>query len=71
MKPQLRKRLRSTKITTRNVDPAKDLGLGLVETMTKGLRCQLPELLLEETSGQVFRILTTSDKINPLSEGTT
>ena len=71
MKPEQRKRLRSPKITTRDEDPTMDLGIGPVGTMVRGLRCQPHDHLLEETSGQVLRILTTSDKIDPPSEETT
>ena len=71
MKLQPRKRLRSPKVTTRDEDLPTDLGIGLVGTMVMGLWCQPHDHLLEEFSGQVIKILTTSDKIDLPSEETT
>ena len=71
MKPQPRKRLRSPRTITRDVDPPMDLGIGPDETMIIGLWCQPHDHLLEESSGQVIRILTTSDRMDLSSEATT
>ena len=69
MKLRLRKRLRSPKITTRDVDLLMDPEIGLVGTTAMG--CQPHDHLPEGTSDQVIRILTTSDKIDLPNEGTT
>ena len=37
MKPQPRKKLRSLKITTKDLDLATDMGIGLIGTMIMGL----------------------------------
>ena len=71
MKPQPRKKLRLPKITTRDEDPLTDLGIGLDGPMIMGLSCQHHDHLLEEISGQIIRLLTTSDKLDPSSEKTT
>ena len=75
MKLQPRKRLRSPKIITKDVDPLTDLGIGLDGTMIMGPSCQPPptppNFSLEGISGKVIRILTTSDRIGILSEETT
>ena len=70
MKPQQRKRLRSPKITTRDVEVPTDLGIGLVGTTVMGLWCQPHDHSLEEISGQVIKILTTFDKMGLPSEAT-
>ena len=71
MEPQPRKRLRSPMITTKDVDPHTDLGNGLDGTMIMGLWCQPHDRLLEEIPGQIFRILTTSEKIELSNAETT
>ena len=71
MKPQQRKRLRSPKITTRDVDPRTNLGIGLIGTMIIELRCQLPNLTQEGVFGQTIRTITPSVGIDLLREGTT
>ena len=57
--------------TTKDVDPPTDLGIGPDKTMIMGLWCQPLDLSLEEPSGQVIRILATSDKTDLSSEQTT
>ena len=71
MKPQPKKRLRSTKIMTKNMELPTDLGIGLDGTMIIGLRCQPHDHILEEIFGQVIRSLTISDKIDLSNEEAT
>ena len=71
VKPQPRKMLRSPRTRTKDVDLPTALEIRLDGTMIMGLWRKPHEHLLEENSGQVIRILTTSDKIDLSSDETT